>query len=51
MVSVSDEHGEKFHQDIFCMEKRYSGKWNPNLLADYCWKLVRETPKNTRHKR
>jgi hypothetical protein len=25
-------------------EKRYSGKWNPNMLADYCWTLVRETP-------
>jgi hypothetical protein len=25
-------------------KKRYSGKWNANLLADYCWTLVRETP-------
>jgi hypothetical protein len=23
---------------------KISGKWNPNLLADYCWALVRETP-------
>jgi hypothetical protein len=23
------------------VKKRYSGKWNPNMLADYCWKLVR----------
>jgi len=26
------------------MEKRHSSKWNPNLLADYCWTLVPETP-------
>jgi len=25
------------------MEYRYSGKWNPDLLADYCWTLVEET--------
>jgi len=22
-------------------KKRYSGKWNANMLADYCWALVR----------
>jgi hypothetical protein len=41
---VSDEHGERFHKDISTMEKRYQGKWNPNMLADYCWTLVREAP-------
>ena len=41
--AVSDEHGERFHQDIAQMEKRYSGKWNENMLADYCWTLQRET--------
>jgi hypothetical protein len=34
---------KKFHQDISPMEKRYSGKWIPDMLADYCWCLVRET--------
>jgi len=24
---VSDEHGERFHQGIMTMEKRYQGKW------------------------
>jgi len=42
--AVSDENGERFHQDISQMEKRYSSKWNPNMLADYCWMLVWETP-------
>lgn len=42
--AVSDEHGERFHQDISYMEKRYQGKWNPSMLADYCWTLVRDAP-------
>jgi hypothetical protein len=44
MRSVSDEHGENCHQDISQMEKRYIGKWSPNILADYCWSLIRVTP-------
>jgi hypothetical protein len=32
----SDEHGERFHQEISNMEKRYQGKWSLNMLADYC---------------
>jgi hypothetical protein len=27
---VSDEHGERFHQDIMGTEKRYQGKWTSN---------------------
>jgi len=41
---VSDEHGERFHQDILTMEKRYQGKWTSSMLADYCWKLKRDVP-------
>mgnify|MGYP003623502640 CR=1 FL=1 len=41
---VSDEHGEHFHQEISAMEKRYQGKWNPNMLADYCWTIKRDAP-------
>jgi hypothetical protein len=39
---VSDEHGERFHQDISTMESRYQGKWNETMLADYCWSITRE---------
>ena len=39
MAAVSDEHGERFHQDTSRMEKRYSDKWNPSMLVDYCWTL------------
>jgi hypothetical protein len=26
------------------MEKRYQGKWNCAMLADYCWTLARDAP-------
>jgi hypothetical protein len=38
---VSDEHGERFHQDIMTMEKRYQGKRSLGMLADYCWTMKR----------
>ena len=41
---VSDEHGERFHQDIVTMEKRYQGKWTSSMLADYCWTLEMDVP-------
>jgi hypothetical protein len=44
MRAVSNEHGEKFHQDISQFGKGYSGKWSPNILDDYYWKFIRETP-------
>jgi len=39
MGDLSDERGEKFHQDISQIEKKYSGKWSPRMLAEYCWSL------------
>jgi len=39
---VSDEHGEKFHQDILVKEKWYQEKWTSSMLADYCWTLKRD---------
>ncbi|UYV80889.1 hypothetical protein LAZ67_19002108 [Cordylochernes scorpioides] len=42
--AVSDEHGERFHQAISSMEKRYQGKWSPAMLADDCWALKRDLP-------
>jgi hypothetical protein len=53
--NVSDEHGERFHQDISTMETRYQGKRNPSMLAYYCWTLKRDalqaeyTRKSTRN--
>ena len=45
---VSDEHGERFHQDISLLEKRFKGKWNTGMLADYCWNLKKDD--DTLHK-
>lgn len=32
----SDKQGDQFHQDIKVMEERYLGKWDVNMIADYC---------------
>src|SRR5215475_5108335 len=45
--SVSDEQGERFHQDFATMEDRYKGKWSPAMIADYCWTLIRDSPNST----
>jgi hypothetical protein len=36
---ITDEHGERFHQTIRTIEKRYEGKSDVKLLADFCWFL------------
>jgi len=41
---VNDGHGERINQDISSMEKRYQGKWNCDMLANYCWTLARDDP-------
>lgn len=45
----SEEQGERFHQDLKNVEKRYQGVWDKHMLADYCWGLKRDT--ETSHKR
>ena len=47
---VSEEQGERFHQDIKVMEERYQGKWDSKMMADYCWNLMRDVPQSS-HKR
>lgn len=39
--AYSDEHGERFHQDISNMEERFNGRYIPNMLGEYCWMLIR----------
>jgi len=41
---VSDEHGERFHQDIMDYGKAAPSKWTSSMLADYCWTLKRDAP-------
>ena len=40
---MSDEQGERFHQEVGAIEKRFQGKSCINMLDDYCWSLKRET--------
>jgi hypothetical protein len=40
MEALSDEHGERFFQNISQIEKRCSGEWSSNVLADCCWSLI-----------
>ena len=42
--AVSDQHDEKFHQDIQEMEKRYQGVWNEGMMDDFCWMLYGNDP-------
>ena len=42
--TVSDELGERFHQDLMAIEKRYQGGWDRHMLADYCWSFKRYCP-------
>ena len=48
--SVSSEQGERFHEDIKRMEKRYQGRWNVNMLENYCMCLKGDNY-NAFHKR
>jgi len=48
--AVTDEHGERFHQDISTLEKRYQGQWSARMLDDYCWKMKRDVP-DAKHRR
>ncbi|GBM88849.1 hypothetical protein AVEN_178442-1 [Araneus ventricosus] len=41
--AYSEEQGERFYQDVHDIERRYQGRWDVNMLADYCWMLRRET--------
>ena len=34
---VSEEQGERFHQDLKTIEDCYQGRWDIHMMADYCW--------------
>ncbi|GBM45589.1 hypothetical protein AVEN_257968-1 [Araneus ventricosus] len=48
--AASEEQGEIFHQDIKEMERRYQGKWNVCMIADYCWMLQRQSLQSSGYK-
>lgn len=41
---VSEKQGERFNQDLKEMERRYQGRWDARMLADFCWTLTRDNP-------
>lgn len=43
---VSEEQGERFHQELSTMEERYRGRWDIHMMADYCWSIHRECPRS-----
>lgn len=47
----SEEQGERFHQDIRTMEERYQGRWDRHMMADYCWTLIRDCPKQNHNRK
>ena len=45
--AVSEEQGERFHQDLKDVERRSQGRWDVNIIrsarsADYCWSIARD---------
>ena len=42
-VKVNDQDGERFHQDILPLEKKYKGKWTENMMGDYLWNILEES--------
>ena len=40
--AVSDEHGERFHQDIALVQTHYKGKSNANMMGE-CWFLQKQS--------
>ena len=36
LSDYSEEQGERFHQDIKEMERHYQGRWDENMMADFC---------------
>lgn len=38
---MSEEQGDRFHQYVNEMERRYQGRWNFNIIADYCCMLTK----------
>ena len=39
LADVNEKQGERFQEDIKVMEEWYQGRWNVNMMADYCWSI------------
>ena len=43
MDAYSEQHGERFHQDILDFECCYLGEHNEGMKGDYIQRLIRES--------
>ena len=48
--AYSEEHGERFHQDIKDFESIYQGQYNEKMMGDYVWGLIQESDLEYRRK-
>ena len=39
---TSEEHCERFHQELKTLEQGYQGRWGINMMPEYCWWIIRE---------
>lgn len=44
LESMSKDQGEWFHQEMKVMKTLYQGRWDAVMMADYCWRLMRDIP-------
>ena len=40
---LSEEQGERFHQDIWTMEEQFQGRWDAHMMADFLWSIQSST--------
>jgi hypothetical protein len=40
--AVSEEQSKRLHQNLKDVERRCQGRWNVNMMADYCWSIARD---------
>lgn len=41
--AIGEKKGDRSHQEIKMMEKRYLRRWKMHLMGDYSWSLHRES--------
>ena len=44
LTAVSEDHGERFHQDIQVMRKRYQGRWDEAMMGSLSMWPARQSP-------
>jgi hypothetical protein len=42
--AISEEQGERFHQDLKDVERCYQGRWDVNIMANYCRSIASDDP-------